>query len=64
MGVQALEQSKAVSCVGRSFYAVLGLARSAQECSRARFWTACCRPGAALHGACVILQGCFCVVRW
>ena len=39
MGMQALEQGKAVYCVGKSIYAMPGLAQSEKECSLSRFWT-------------------------
>ena len=48
MGMQALEQGKAVYCVGRSIYAMPGLAQSAEDCSLSRFWTAYRKPDAAL----------------
>lgn len=39
MGIQALEEGKAVYCVGKSIYAMPGLAQSERECSLSRFWT-------------------------
>lgn len=48
MGMQALEQGKAVYCVGRAIYAMPGLAQSAETCSLSRFWTAYRSPDAAL----------------
>ncbi|WP_294445925.1 capsular biosynthesis protein [uncultured Mailhella sp.] len=48
MGMQALEQGKAVYCVGKSIYAMPGLAQSSKECSLSRFWTAYRTPDAGL----------------
>ena len=48
MGMQALEQGKAVYCVGKSIYAMPGLAQSSNECSLSRFWTAYRTPDAGL----------------
>ena len=39
MGMQALEQNKAVYCVGRAIYAMPGLAQSAEQMPLSRFWT-------------------------
>ena len=39
MGIQALEQRKAVYCVGKAIYAMSGLAQSVEEMPLARFWT-------------------------
>ncbi len=39
MGMQALEQGRAVYCVGRAIYAMPGLAQSAEEIPLSRFWT-------------------------
>ena len=38
MGMQALEQGKAVYCVGRAIYAMPGLAQCAEEMPLSRFW--------------------------
>ncbi|WP_346666533.1 capsular biosynthesis protein [uncultured Mailhella sp.] len=38
MGMQALEQGKAVYCVGKSIYAIPGLAQSVEDMPLARFW--------------------------
>ena len=48
MGMQALAQGKAVYCVGKSIYAMPGLAQSSNECSLSRFWTAYRTPDAGL----------------
>lgn len=46
MGIQALELGKPVYCVGRSIYAMHGLAESSQEDSLAHFWTSPRMPDA------------------
>ena len=48
MGMQALEQGKAVYCVGKAIYAMPGLAQSAEECRLSRFWQERRAPDAAL----------------
>ena len=48
MGMQALEQGRAVYCVGRAIYAMPGLAQSAEEIPLSRFWTQFRAPDMAL----------------
>lgn len=51
MGLQALQMGKAVYCVGKSVYAMPGLAENSKEASLAEFWHLSHKPDPALLSA-------------
>ena len=51
MGLQALQMGKAVYCVGKSVYAMPGLAENSKEASLSEFWHLSHKPDPALLSA-------------